>query len=533
MGIEPPPNIMKAGERPARVRTGAKTATKNQERDYLEKFRYLSQHPEVLVPEWIGPGTSPFARLSRKLDRVKRIQGSERRLRWSSRGKKLWHAYAATLLVERIGKIQSFASLKFQGHDVKFVYRPGAKRESLIGVQHYDEPEARLLGYIPFARKRRVYLVSSSRSFVALRSGTRAPDAALREALGEADVSLEQGSEGLHCAHMAPASHGVRFTVEDIGWRLELCSDCLRRLPKTVSACLDSRVLGPKAKVDVKRTPLGGPFQLRSPADEPELRVLLEESHRRAEQEADEKYASYTEAELLQWTREELLRSLEKRDQGFLLVGDDLWLSDYGAAAETLGTTDLERRALRHAFREKPPRQRAGDTGLHRLLEPVWASAGPAILLELSDGLLRESELAEVGRLPPTEALSALARLLAARERFREILQFEALHPSLEFVVDCVQIQRSGERALLSGKLQAASRADATRVLALSVARAIGEGPLLDWQYAPHEKDAAAFLDPFVRELVEASPPQFATQLARLAQVIGVPPPALKAARPA
>lgn len=526
MGIEAPPNIMKAGERPARVRTGAKTATKNQERDYLEKFRFLAQHPEVLVPEWVGGGSDPFARLRRKLQKVQKIRDSERRLRWASRGKKLWHAYAATLLVEKGGKIPSFASLKFQGRDVKFVYRTGAKRESLIGVQHYDDPEVRLLGYIPYARKKRIYLVSSADTFLAFRAPHPAPVAPLLEALEEAGLKMRESEGSVVCDHDANP-YGLAFEVRDLAWKVRLCAACAKKLPRTLAAALDSRVLGPKAKVGVQRTPLGAPFQPRSAGSAEEIARLMEAAFRRAEAEAEEKYSSYSEGELLQWASDQLVRSLEAREGGFLLVDDQLWLGGYAKAAHELGATPLERRALEAAFAERAPRQRVGDAGLHRLLEPAWPEARRKILERLSDGLLRESELAELERLPPTEAISSLARLLAARERFKEILQFQSLDPRLEFVVDCVQMHRSGERNVLSTRLLNGAKADSTRVLSLSVARALGEGPLLEWQFAAHEKDSAAFLDPFVHEVISATPPQFAAKLARLAEALGAPPPVL------
>src|SRR5687768_8390103 len=99
MGLEPPPNIMKAGQRPAKIRTGARTATKNQERDMLDKFAQLSADPSPLVPQWLGPGRSPFEKHAKKLAKVQRLKDTQRRLRWAARGKRLWNGYASTLVV--------------------------------------------------------------------------------------------------------------------------------------------------------------------------------------------------------------------------------------------------------------------------------------------------------------------------------------------------------------------------------------------------------------------------------------------------
>src|SRR5207249_4420238 len=111
------------------------------------------------------------------------------------------------------------------------------------------------------------------------------------------------------------------------------------------------------------------------------------------------------------------------------------------------------------------------------------------------------------------------------RERFREHLQFEDLHPLLDFVITCLQIQRSGEQRVFSEKLHAGIKDPATRILALSVARALGEQASNEWQYAPHEKESAAFLDPYVRDVVSTPPQKFGETLTKLAAALNVPAP--------
>lgn len=530
MAFQPPTNILKAGERPARVRTGARTATKTQERDMLEKLRGLAEDPAVLVPEWLGPGRSPFEKLSRKLARIQRRRDRERALRWSARGKRLWNGYAASLLVLRAQKIPSFAAIKFQGREVKFAYRRGTGRQALIGVQHFDDPQVRLIGYTSDARRKRVYVLSSPGRLYSQPPRARAPVEALAALFSDHDVEMRAADDSVRCPHAEGTRWRYRFSIPDLGWNIELCMDCLGAIGDNLESFLEQRVLGPRGKIPIERELLGHAFELRPDASAAAYAPLARSAFEAARSDAKQKYVSYSDAELAQWTKERLLRQLEARPGGFLLVGDELWLTGFEEAADAYVHSDLERRAIKAAFGLRPPRVRSSDQSLTKILEPYWRDHAGTILSQLSDGALKPQELSQIERLNPSEALASLARILGARERFREFLQFEELPPALDFVVQCLQFQRSGEGRVLSERLQAASRDAAMRTLALALARSLGEQTTIEWQYAPHEKDAASFLEPYLREVVSAPPAKFGDALTQLASVVGVPAPRRKAA---
>jgi hypothetical protein len=531
MAFEPPPDIMKAGERPARVRTGAKTATKTQERDMLDKLQALAEDPMVLVPEWLGPERSnPFKRLFWKLEKIHKRQDSGRRLRWSARGKQLWNGYAASLLILKGAKIPSFASFKLRNLDVKYVYRTGTHRNALIGVQHHDDPELRLLGYVPYAKKKGALLLSGDSSFVAVPRDTKAPTHVLRELLAAKGVKATVDDQGARCAHLDGPKWTYKYEVPDLQWTVRLCLDCVQKIGGSLADLLDLRILGPDEKPRVEPLLEGRPYTVRPESAQALYADFGAKAFEKALHHARDNYVSFSDIELAQWTRDELQKLLQERPEGFLLVGDDLWLTDFEAAADAYVETDIERRAIKTAFRRSSPRMRVGDTSLHKILEPYWKEHGHAILSELAGDLLRDEELAGLERLSPSEALTSLARILGARERFREFLQFDEVDPRLDFVLNCLQLQRAGETRILSEKLHSGARDPPMRSLTLAVARGLGEASGFEWQYAPHEKDAASFLEPYVREVLSASPATLAPSLTKLAQAIGAPAPRPKAA---
>ncbi|HEX9815799.1 MAG TPA: hypothetical protein VGB18_02360 [Candidatus Thermoplasmatota archaeon] len=521
----PPPNLMKAGERPSKIRTGARTATKTQERDMLDKLGRLAEDFRPLIPEWLGPGRSPFDKHARKLAKIQTKREKPRRLRWAARGKRLWNGYAASMVVEQMQKIPSFAAMKFQGRDIKFVYRTGTGRQALIGVQHYDDPEVRLLGYTREVKAAKVYLVTGADRLVAHPPGAQAPLDLLVELFRDHDCPVLPDGRTLKCPHAEGSETRLAFRVHDIDADVELCTACLKDIKDSFTTFLEKRVLGPRDHLPVDRKLLGHLYTLRPDASVSLYEDLAQQAFREAQHHAKENFVSYSDVELLQWTRDKLLGLLDKRPEGYLLVADELWLADFEQAADAYVDSDLERRALKSAFRVRAPRLKTSDRSLTKILDPYWKEQAESILNELAGGLLKPQELAQLTRLTPSEAIAGLARILGVRERFKEYAQFSDLDPSLDFVVTCLQIQRSGEQRILVEKLHSGAREPERRALALALARCLGEQAAIEWQYAPHEKDSASFLEPYVRDVVSAPPAKLGETLGNLAVALNVPKP--------
>ena len=355
--------------------------------------------------------------------------------------------------------------------------------------------------------------------------GAQAPLDLLVELFQDHDVPVLPDGRVLKCPHAEGTEPRLGFRIKDIDADFELCFDCLKDIHDTFSTFLDRRVLGPRGELAVERRLLGHLYTLRPDGSVAMYEALAEKAFRDAQHYAKENFVSYSDLELVQWTREKLLGLLDEAEHGYLLVADELWLTGFEEAADAYVDSDLERRALKIAFSVRPPRLKTSDRSLTKILEPYWKETSEKILNELAGGLLKPQELAQLTRLTPSEAIAGLARILGVRERFKEYAQFRELDPSLEFVVTSLQIQRSGEQRILVEKLHSGAKDVQLRPLALALARCLGEQAAIEWQYAPHEKDAASFLEPYVREVVSAAPPRLSDALGKLAVALNVPKP--------
>lgn len=525
--MEPPPDVMRAtrmltgAQRAGRMRTGAKTATKDQERDYLERFREIAADPSILVPRWTGTGPDPLRATRAGLEKVRRRQGSARWLRWYARGKKLHNAYAQTLLVLESGKIPSFASMKFRGRDVKFVLRGRGLRDKLIAVQNHHASDVRLLGYVDLVRRKELAIVSTDEDFFATPVG-HVPAEAVAAILRDADVPGQADDGRVVCEHGSGTT--LRYEMAQLGVNVDLCRMCVKRLHDGVPHELETHILVPGGEIRAERRVGGSDRTLHPSAARAEFDAMVEASSADASQKAKE-YTGVKDEDLLEWADESLRKRLADRADGFLAVDRDLWLGAYDEAAERFGATDVERKALAAAFRRQAPRLITGDASVGRLLEPAWREHGADILREVTQGELEGADLTSLAALRPTDALAALGRQLQTEARFAEFPRLATAAPPLRLAHDLFKAHRTGDSTLFQRRLSEGVRDPATKAVALALARAFGQNAGIEWQYAPHEKDQSLFYDPAAKVLARSTPPSYLEDLAGLAAALGVPAP--------
>jgi hypothetical protein len=529
VGIEPPPSVARADrmKRPGglgRIRTGAKTATKDQERAYLERFRRLAEEPDLLVPRWAGPGSDPLDGLRRDLRKVSARRESGFWLKWYGRGKHLHSAYAQTLLVLRGGRIVSFAAMKFRGHDVKYILRGNGLRDKLIGLQNFDQPDVRLLAYLDLARRRRLVLVSSDDDFVAYPPGGPIPPETLQQLLLDAEVETHPHEDELRCVHAADGGMLLAYDLPELGRRVALCRACIRRLEGRFQDLVERHVLGPSGSLRVVRRARGVGRNVHPPEAAAEADRLLQAAAEDAERKAKD-FEDVRDEDLLDWTEEALLARLEERTGGYVLVDRDLWLDAFAEAARRYGEDDLGQRALAQAWQLSPPRVRTADSTLNRLLEPTWAEHGPAILHALAGEALERHDVAPLAELKPADAFAALGRRLKTEERFASYPRFDELPPPLRLAHDLFKAHRTGDSAFFQRRLSDGVRDTSLKPLTLALARAFGQSAGIEWQYAPHEKDQALFWEPASRALARADPTTYVEALGRVAEAAQVAPP--------
>ena len=150
------------------MRTGLRAASRSQEAELLSRARKLKKDPELVLPKCSGECRKcPFDRARRNLGLIAKQGDDKRRLMaLSSRGDELEKAFAATLLLGLEGKAPVMAPFKTPHGTTTWIKRGKAKREMLVGVQHYDDPYWRIFAIADVVRKNRINVYSTAKGLI-------------------------------------------------------------------------------------------------------------------------------------------------------------------------------------------------------------------------------------------------------------------------------------------------------------------------------------------------------------------------------
>ena len=139
-----------------RIRTGARTASKVQEKDLIKKAKRLSKEPELILPKCVNHSRCYFDGIRKQILKIQKFADDERMLKkFSERGDYLARAYAATLLLVLEGKAPYLAPFKTPFGTVPFALRGKTRKEKLVAVQNFDQPKWLLLGVLDIVKKKK------------------------------------------------------------------------------------------------------------------------------------------------------------------------------------------------------------------------------------------------------------------------------------------------------------------------------------------------------------------------------------------
>ena len=132
-----------------RIRTGARTASKVQEKELISKAKKIRKNPDLILPACEHEGRCHFDKIRRQIGRVQSVADDDKKLaKLAKSGDQLARAYAATLLLSHSEKAPYLAVFRTPFGEVAYAMRGKVKKEKLIGVQHYDKPKWKLLSVL-------------------------------------------------------------------------------------------------------------------------------------------------------------------------------------------------------------------------------------------------------------------------------------------------------------------------------------------------------------------------------------------------
>ena len=181
----------------------ARTATKVQEKELISKAKRLMKNPDLILPV-CGPDCKHpgFEKIRKQIQRIQQFKDDEKKLnKFAKGGDPLAKAYAATLLIAHAEKAPIFAVAQLPVGEVTYAIRGKTRKEKLIGVQHFDNPDLRLTGIEDIAKKKGLHVFSTKKKMVCTGKENKPPIEFIDEQVNL--LKVQKKDEGIYgCRHL-------------------------------------------------------------------------------------------------------------------------------------------------------------------------------------------------------------------------------------------------------------------------------------------------------------------------------------------
>ncbi|MFO7618077.1 MAG: hypothetical protein R6W91_00185 [Thermoplasmata archaeon] len=213
-------------KKPRFRRFGISTGSKAQQANLRALAKEMAQDPAILIPGCAGKcSRCPFDKLLVRLRKIQAYRDNAAVLKkFASGGKPLERGYAAMLILAIENTPIMFATAKLPTGDVGYTVRGKAKKEVLIGLQHFEDPKLRLLAYSEFALKKRLHLYSLNDDLLCSGSSPAYPPELISEVIRSSVYHLKKGPSGHRCEHADDG--GLAIEIISAKQKIEICKSC-------------------------------------------------------------------------------------------------------------------------------------------------------------------------------------------------------------------------------------------------------------------------------------------------------------------
>ena len=335
-----------------RIRTGARTASKVQEKDLIRKAKRLRNNPELILPECIGHTRCYFDTVRKQVQRIQTFAEDERMLkRFSERGDLLARAYAATLLLAIEGKAPYLAPFKTPFGTVPFAHRGKTRKEKLVAVQHFDDPKWLLLGVLDIVKKKKLHVYSTKNGLICTGREPAPPTEFVQDTIKKLSLNLIKKGKIYTCPHLEPKQvrnrelKGIPYL--EIEWHspgvtIGICERCSKKSKEHTMGVLSQRIGDRDVKNDFSINIITQPECMDKCKDceVEELPELSSELIKRYE------LGELSDADLFLKHLEDIRDSYQGLDRKIYILDNHCYGSNTKAFIKALSPTPLERRAL-------------------------------------------------------------------------------------------------------------------------------------------------------------------------------------------
>ncbi|MDD1771618.1 MAG: hypothetical protein LUQ09_01710 [Methanomassiliicoccales archaeon] len=491
---------------------GIKKTPKNLEKELLANSKRLADDPSLVIPRCLEEVKKPpFAKLEKRLNKVLRHKDDpEKLIKLAGKGDQLVRAYAAAISLSASGTLPYLTTAELPMGVISFALRGKVEKEKLIGLQHFGDPDLRLLAYWDMAREEGMHVYSTEKNLFCSISRPIAPDEYVSEMLATMPYKVTNGS----CGHEGRPAVLLRWVSANK--EIRVCAECAGEV--NTAHYLMSRVAADDPLDDIEVT-----VDHAYSGDAPECKGDFS-----TPQSLIESYlqGDLGDAGLISAHIKEKGDWMRSRGQVYVL-GSECYGKNGDAFLSALKGSDLERTALRAVIAKGAPivsdQNQAG-----KVISEIWGTYELEMLVAVSDEDTA-SNVMKMKELTPGQMLAEANRLIQERHVLRALPNFVPLGTLGQLADSLARAHKVGGTPAMLRLIEKADKQHLSRAVCYAFLEAIGEGQSRKWQFSNEERDYGVHLSTHARVMVSSSGDEYAQALSSLLTDSGSGESAVKA----
>jgi hypothetical protein len=468
---------------------GVKNTSKVLEKGLLENANKLAADPSIVIPKCAGERCRKcrWAKIEKKLKKVQRYQDDPDKLvKLASRGDQFVRAYAATISLAAAGKIPYLSSSQLPVGEVSFAVRGTVDKEKLIGLQHFDDPDLRLLAYWDMARGKDLHIYSTEKGLFCSMESPQAPPEYVKEMTDAIQDMKEDGS----CGHS-----GSCIIIDWVSAKktLKICRECAG--DSNLVSDLSSRIAATDHSDDFKVDAEIKLNCVRSDCGRCKTKVDISdisERYRKGEMN-DASYLNEVEVRFRQGLR---------KTGGVFVAGNDCYGTDSSAFMTAMKGSDLERDVLSRLIISKNLYIVSDGNVAGKVITELWPEHKATMLsFVASEDVI--AKLADVKDMQPPLILAEASRLELSKNVDKSLPSYQKLG-DIGKVADMLArtFKTEGKEAMLRAMERYKGKDNRTKSVCYAFSRASGETSR-SWQFSKLEADFGEYLEQFAKGMLD------------------------------
>ncbi|UCE72960.1 MAG: hypothetical protein JSV56_07945 [Methanomassiliicoccales archaeon] len=513
-----------------KIRTGARTASKVQEKELIFKAKKIKKNPNLIIPKCEHEGRCAFNKIRRQISRVQTYADDEKKLtKLAGSGDQLARAYAATLLLAHSEKAPYLAVFRTPFGEIAFAMRGKVKKEKLIGVQHFDKPKWKLLSLLDMATKKGLHIYSTKKGLVCMGKEISPPDYFVREMISELKYQLKKEGRIFTCEHISPKDVKEGSATDDsyikIHWKsadniIAVCSKCASKKSNIV-ASINQNMAIPKPDKDFSVDVI---TDIKCQVD---CKDCTTEKNMDVEEDTYKAYLNGTISDklLLNKHKENFEEFLKTHEEKVYIMDNNCYGKNLNAFLDALNPTEEEREGLKVILKKIKKPVVVSKATPNKVLVMFWDEYGTEAIKAIvgdEETAKKLFESADTSKTSPSQILKEASILTKERDIISALPEYRTLPPIAKFADNIARIY------MTQGKIDALRAIERykggdTRIksVAYSFLLALEQGASKKWQYTKTEIDFAQFLKKPALKLLKSKPDEYHDNLQGLLSATG------------